>query len=223
MSHELRTPLNAISGFSQLLYLKNSTLPHSKGIEYAKEIDQAATHLLGLIDQLLDMSQLQSRKLNLQKVALNLSVWFHELLPTLKQLSSDKEHTLICQLSEPLFSIDVDPQKLTQILYNLVSNAIKFTPSKGLITISISQTQQKTLFTVSDNGIGIEASHIDSIFEPFSQIESSYKKNYSGIGLGLPISRELVELHGGQLTYTPLKKWACFSLFIPHCPILKLG
>ncbi|MEM0518965.1 ATP-binding protein [Aequorivita flava] len=214
ISHEIRTPLNAILGIGNLLH--NTPLNENQK-EYARLLLGSSEHLLSLVNNLLDLSKIEAKKLELEYVSFNLN----ELITILKQIysvkASEKGVELRLELSEDVpQNIIGDPVKLNQILTNLIGNAIKFT-KKGAITVAISVIQkvkkQVTLkFEVTDTGIGIPEEKLETIFQEFSQASYDVSVEYGGTGLGLTISKKLLELQGSQLhVSSKLNKGSTFS------------
>ncbi|NET42462.1 PAS domain S-box protein [Okeania sp. SIO2B3] len=199
MTHELRTPLNAILGFSQLLVRDNSL--NEEQIEQLKIINRSGDHLLNLINDILSMSKIEAGRVTLTESCFDLD----ELLQSLKDMmmlkASKKGLQLIFEVADNLpIIIKTDEGKLRQVLINILGNAVKFT-SEGTVILSVFNHHQfgKLEFTITDTGPGIEASEIHSLFEPFVQTKTG-QKSIEGTGLGLPISREFVNLMGGDIS-----------------------
>lgn len=201
MSHELRTPLNAIIGFSEIMCGEMfGPMGNQRYKDYAKDIHGSGGHLLGLVNDMLDVAQIESGQMKLHERNCDL----HELIQTcFTQLSSKAqcaEIILINRTSPELPEVYGDDRKLRQVLLNLLSNAIKFTPQGGQISVQARVTQKGELhIMVIDNGIGIEQQDIPRVLEKFGQVENNYQRKFDGVGLGLPLTRSLVELHGGKL------------------------
>jgi len=198
MSHEIRTPLNAILGFIDLLKEKESD---GEKLKYINTIQSSSTTLLGIINDILDFSKIESGNLNVEKVDFNT----HQELGTLADLfrakASEKSVSLTFNIDKEIpKALKSDPLRLKQIIANMLSNAIKFTPRNGRIELLIKYTEnQHLLVSVKDNGIGIAEDKQADIFKAFSQAESSTTRKYGGTGLGLAISAKLVSMLGGQL------------------------
>lgn len=199
ISHELRTPLNAIIGFSQALGCKIFGDLNEKQEEYIKDIQISGLHLLGMINEILDLSKIESKAMKISLSELDAAVVIQEginiLTPLFEQKSIKVNFSNQCKKH-----IMADYQKLQQILYNLLSNAIKFTPEKGKIDIRISTSGKDFILEVQDNGIGIDKKYHNKIFTKFVHLNNLYTKPQNSTGLGLTITKELVKLHKGKIT-----------------------
>jgi len=199
ISHELRTPLNSILGFSDILGKKLYGDLNSKQEEYINDIRISATHLLGMINEVLDMSKLEANAMKIVKSNFWITRAVDEVCNIIAPLADKKEITVTKNL-ESDFEVFADYQKIQQILYNLTSNAIKFTPQGGQIDIT-AETNGKTFkLIVHDDGIGIDPKYQGKIFAKFVQLDSAYTKKESSTGLGLTITKELTELHDGKIS-----------------------
>lgn len=201
MSHELRTPLNAIIGFSEIMRAEVfGTLGHRRYREYAADISKSGTHLLELINNILDLSKIEAGKeeLHLEPVCLVASI--HDAVRMNAPQATGAGvivHTAVGDLRP---SIRGDARKLRQILLNLLSNAVKFTPRGGRIGVSVTDNgADHVLLAVEDDGIGMSSDEIETALQPFGQIDSGLNRRYEGTGLGLPLTKSLVEMHGGKL------------------------
>ena len=201
MSHELRTPLNAIIGFSALL----QTLPAAaanpeKVVEYADDIQASGQHLLSLINDVLDMAKIESGRFDLQEAELAISPIAESCFSMLATKARVGEVTLERYLPTNLPGLRADERAVKQILLNVLSNAVKFTPPGGRVTLKGDCDKGNELvLTVTDTGIGIEPEALQRIFRPFEQAESGMARHYEGTGLGLSITRNLMEMHGGTI------------------------
>ncbi|MEM8536170.1 MAG: ATP-binding protein [Chloroflexota bacterium] len=228
MSHEMRTPLTAILGYNELLQLQmgdDQTL--SKDLH---QIRQASMHLLGLIDNVLDISKIEAGRVNLQLETFPISMLIDEVVVTTKPLVAKKSNLLETELAEDLDSIHADRTKLRQILLNLIGNAAKFT-DHGVITLRVwmeseSKTNVQTarsqqmpsvaVFQVRDTGIGLTAEQLDYLFVEFQQGNEAQNRQYGGAGLGLALSRKLCQLMGGDITGTGIPgQGATFTVRLP--------
>ena len=199
ISHELRTPLNSILGFSDILGTQLYGNLNSKQEEYINDIKVSATHLLGMINEVLDMSKIEANAMKVVKSAFWISRAVDEVVNIVSPLAQKKNIKLIKNMAVD-FEVFADYQKIQQILYNLVSNAIKYSPENDEVEISINSDDENFRILVHDNGIGIDKKYHGKIFAKFVQLDSAYTKKESSTGLGLTITKELVELHGGKIS-----------------------
>ena len=199
MSHELRTPLNAIIGFSEIMESKMfGPLGAKKYEEYVEDIHASGQHLLDVINDILDMSKIEAGRLTLEPVLLDAREVVEEAL-RLVSGRADEGRVKILNLIDVEQRIYADKRAMKQVLLNLLSNAVKFTPAGGQVTLSAGSGPEGIILTVADTGIGIPAAALPKIGRPFEQVESHHNKKHKGTGLGLALSRSLVELHGGRL------------------------
>lgn len=198
MSHELRTPLNAIIGFSELIKMNAALDEKSK-----HQLDNVLTSgkfLLNIINDILDISKVESGKMELAIEKINVPSFIDETLVIIKEKASKQKILLKNELDPSLLYMEADNKRLKQIMYNLLSNAIKFSkPEGGTITITVKKEADMAKFSVSDTGIGIKDEDIGKLFSAFEQLDSGITKRYGGTGLGLAIAKKLVELHGGTI------------------------
>jgi PAS domain S-box-containing protein len=202
MSHELRTPLNAILGFSDII---RSRIFGSEAIDrytdYADDIHRSGAHLLGIINDILDLSKIEAGQAELDESYRTLDVIFHEARVLLGDRPSKQGVSFHVAMPEPVPMLRVDERKVTQILVNLLSNAFKFTPPGGNVSLSAELQRDGGLtIVVQDNGIGIAPDHLETVLSPFGQVESAFSRNHHGTGLGLPLAKSMAELHGGTLS-----------------------
>ena len=218
MSHELRTPLNSILLLSRLLAENEDQNLSADQIEYATVIRSSGNGLLGLIDEILDLSKIEAGKMELEYVSTSLKEIAQGLQSLFGPVAKDKGLEFGVTIAPDLLPvIETDKTRLEQILKNLVSNALKFT-SKGSVTIDIrpAKNPNDISFVVKDTGIGIAADKLHLIFEAFQQADGSTKRKYGGTGLGLSISRELVKLLGGEITTSSIPDQGSeFTITIP--------
>ncbi|MEW5703861.1 MAG: ATP-binding protein [Pseudomonadota bacterium] len=202
MSHELRTPLNAVIGFSEIMQHELMGPLGSDGYrEYAKDIFESARHLLGIINNILDVSKAEAGGLDVEEQLLDLQQVMEAAIRLVRQKAMEGSLDLTWEVAPDLPRFRADGIKVKQILLNLLSNAIKFTPKGGAVTVEIWRSPNGgLLISVKDNGIGIAAEDIPKALAPFGQVDSSLSRRYPGTGLGLPLTKKLVELHGGTLT-----------------------
>ena len=203
MSHELRTPMNAILGYSEMLAEEAEDLGQEDFIPDLKKINQAGTHLLALINDVLDLSKIESGKMETFAEDIDVAKLLEEVISTTQPLVNKNANQFVIERGEYLGAAHQDLTKLRQSLFNLLSNAAKFT-HEGKITLNVSRESAGGVdwlsFSVTDTGIGIPADKIDHVFEEFSQADESTTRNYGGTGLGLPISRRFCRLLGGDIT-----------------------
>ena len=198
VSHELRTPLNAIIGFSDILTSKVYGDLNNKQIEFVKDIQIAGIQLLGMVNEILDISKIEANAIKLIKRYFEVSRPIIETCNILMPLIKNKNINLNYHIDKDI-DIFADYQKIQQVLYNLLSNAIKYTPDKGSITISVTNTAKKVKFSVKDSGIGIDKKDQKKIFGKFVQLEDAFYKKETSTGLGLTITKQLVEMHKGSI------------------------
>jgi len=212
ISHELRTPLNAIIGFSQALDSKIFGELNDKQAEYIKDIQISSLHLLGMINEILDISKLEAQAMKFTPVELNAHQTIQEVVNILEPLYKNKNINLTFN-SEYEGLIKADYQKFQRILYNLLSNAIKFTNNSGKIEIFSKKENNDYILIIKDNGIGIEKKNHNKIFKKFVHLNNVYMKNQSSTGLGLTITKELVKLHKGKINLiSELNKGTTFEI-----------
>jgi PAS domain S-box-containing protein len=201
MSHELRTPLNAIIGFSDIIKDERlGPIGSTKYRDYADDINESGQHLLALINTILDLSKIESGSDELREESIDISAIAHSISRLLMGLAQKNNIKLELDVPGDLPLLHADERKVKQILLNLLSNAIKFTPSGGTVTLKIwSRAKSGYIFQVIDTGIGIAFENIPRALAPFQQIDSGLNRQHEGTGLGLPLAKSLVELHGGYL------------------------
>jgi two-component system cell cycle sensor histidine kinase PleC len=198
MSHELRTPLNAIIGFSEIMQNGMFGPLCEKYTDYVQDIRSSGGYLLGIIDDILNMSRLEAGKVNLEKSDVALGLVIEEAVRRAQDEIDRKRLALTIEGARETH-LEADPHALYQILGNLLDNAVKFTPDEGQIAIRIRQVPGALNVFIEDTGIGIPKEKIDRIGRPFEQVEGDFTRSYQGSGLGLAIARSLTELHGGSL------------------------
>ncbi len=196
MSHELRTPLNAILGFTELLLDGIYGELEAKTRQVVERLQSNGSHLLGLINDVLDLSKIEAGQLTLARRKFDLAATVRSVVESAEPLATAKGLTLRQRIAELLPEGDGDEMRLRQVFFNLISNAIKFTDS-GTIEIEVVATRDSFEVTVTDTGQGIAADDIERVYEEFQQAGGLSNRN--GTGLGLPISRRIVELHGGHI------------------------
>ena len=200
MSHELRTPLNGIIGFSQLMHdgKVGAVTPEHK--EYLADILLSAEHLLQLINDVLDLAKVESGKMDFRPRPLDVGAIVTEVLEITRPLASRKRITVEADIASDLGVITADPARLKQVLYNYVSNALKFSPEGSRVEVRVmSQGTATWRLEVADRGIGIAPGDLGRLFREFEQIEGGVAKRHEGTGLGLALTKRIVEAHGGQV------------------------
>ncbi len=215
-SHELRSPLNSIIGFSELLTTRLSELPRERLEEFSMNIHASGKHLQQIINDILDLSKIEAGKLEIHFASYPLTYFQESIQRVLASAIAEKEIVLEFQFSSEFDEIVVDQVRFKQILINLVSNAIKFSNQKGRVVVRSERVGNDLLFQVRDEGIGIKPEELPTLFRPFRQAASGKGMNNQGIGLGLAITKKLVELHGGTIgVESEWGKWTCLSVRIP--------
>jgi signal transduction histidine kinase/CheY-like chemotaxis protein len=218
MSHELRTPLNAIIGLTEMMVTNAARFGTEKASEPLKRVHRAGQHLLGLINQVLDLSKIEAGKLELNPESVNLAPLIDEVIGTARQLAQQNKNNLVVEAQEKLGMLTVDPMRLRQILLNLLSNACKFT-TQGEVKLRVRKVadgRNWVEFAVADTGIGMTAEQQAKLFEEFTQADSSTARRYGGTGLGLAITRKLARMMGGDVTVqSEPGKGSIFSVRLP--------
>ena len=220
MSHELRTPLNSVIGFSEVLQDQLFGPMNGKQQEYVSNILTSGKHLLSLINDILDLSKVESGKMELELTAFSLLDSLSASLMMLREKAIKGGIELKMELApEDDVSIEADNRKLKQIMFNLVSNAVKFSRPGGTVTVAAVRDGDFMEITVADTGIGIRKEDIPRLFQEFTQLESAYTKEIEGTGLGLALTRHLVELHGGRVwvkSEIGVGSRFCFTIPLTH-------
>jgi PAS domain S-box-containing protein len=238
MSHELRTPLNSILGMNEGLQDEIFGSINERQLKALKTIENSSTHLLSLINDILDVSKIESGKMVLDLTSTNIKNLCQSSLSFIKQQALTKRIQLIEKISNRLPEIMLDERRIRQVLINLLNNAVKFTPEQGMIVLEVSQvkldgyatsqTENSTYLRIAviDTGIGISPENIHKLFHPFIQIDSALNRQYQGTGLGLALVKRIVELHGGNVTLTSeLNVGSCFVINLPFntdLPVLEV-
>jgi len=201
MSHELRTPLNSINGFSEVLYDETFGPLNEKQKKYVNNVLTSGKHLLLLINQILDMAKVEAGKMKLALSSLPMKSLLNEIsLLVEADMVSKKKLQMLIEIADDLPNIEADDLKVKEIIYNLLSNAVKFTPEGGKIGMQAKKADSEIEIVVWDTGVGIAPENMGKIFEGFFRVDTPYSRVTEGTGLGLPLSRKLVELHGGKLS-----------------------
>jgi signal transduction histidine kinase len=201
MSHELRTPLNAVLGFSETMEKEiHGALGAPQYKDYAQDIHRSGAHLLSLINDILDVSRLDAGHCELHEEVFGLKDEIEESMHMVSVQACKARVRLESEVAPGLPLLNGDRRRMRQILLNLLSNALKFTPPGGEVTTRAFCSADGLVLTVTDTGIGIAPEHFSKVLEPFGQVDSRLARKYQGTGLGLPLTRQLAELHGGSLT-----------------------
>jgi two-component system CheB/CheR fusion protein len=200
MSHELRTPLNSINGFSEVLYDETFGTLNEKQKRYVNNVLTSGKHLLLLINQILDMAKVESGKMKLSIVSLPMKALLTEISLLVADMAGKKNLQIELDLADDLPAIEADELKVKEIIYNLLSNAVKFTPENGKIGIRAKRIKDTVEVEVWDTGVGIAHENMEKIFEGFFRVDTPYSRVTEGTGLGLPLSKKMVELHGGSFS-----------------------
>ncbi len=218
MSHELRTPLNAIIGFSELLHDGRAGAVSAKQRDYVGDVLSSARHLLQLINDVLDLSKVESGKMEYFPEPIEPQRLVSEVCDVLRTLTARKRITLLTEIDPQLTGLVLDPAKLKQVLFNYLSNALKFTPEEGRVTIRMRPVDREdVLLEVEDTGIGIRANDLPRLFVEFQQLDASASKKYQGTGLGLALTKRIVEAQGGEIGVVSTKgKGSTFSARLPR-------
>jgi signal transduction histidine kinase len=240
MSHELRTPLNAIIGFSEVL--KDGMLGDltEKQRGFIGDIFSSGTHLLSLINDILDLSKVEAGKMLLDLDPVELMPVFANSLSIIREKAASRKVRLAMDGTETLGTAQLDARKLKQILYNLLSNAVKFTGDGGMVTLRARRVPRERVghpsgkwpgrsfplssdehpefleISVEDNGIGMSVEGLERLFKPFSQVDSGLARKFEGTGLGLAMVKLLAELHGGSVAVeSAVGEGSCFTVWLP--------
>jgi signal transduction histidine kinase len=218
MSHELRTPLNAIIGLTEMMVTNAARFGTEKALEPLRRVNAAGTHLLSLINEILDLSKIEAGKLDLNLEPVNLTRLIDEVIGTAGQLAEKNKNRLIVETQEKLGALNADSMRLKQILLNLLSNACKFT-KEGEVALRVRKVvdgREWGELAVADTGIGMTAEQQAKLFQDFTQADSLTARRYGGTGLGLAISRKLARMMGGDVTVASEPgKGSVFTLRLP--------
>jgi signal transduction histidine kinase len=218
MSHELRTPLNAIIGFSEVLSERMFGELNEKQEEYLKDIYASGTHLLSLINDILDLSKIEAGRMELELTDFHLPTALDNALTLVRERAGRRSITLQMNVDKQLGEVRADERKIRQVVLNLLSNAIKFTPEGGRIEVRAVPVDGSVEVSVSDTGVGIAPEDQEAVFEEFRQVGTAAKK-VEGTGLGLALSRKFIGLHGGEIRVkSAVGAGATFTFTIPMRP-----
>ena len=216
MSHELRTPLNAIIGFSEAMLSGVYGPVNERQREYLGDILTSGENLLGLINDLLDLSKIEAGSMHLERRTFSLKELMKSAAGMFREKAIVHNITLEFHVEDGVDEIIADQRKVKQVMVNLLSNAIKFTPAGGTVRLNARRAADTVEVSIEDTGIGISSSDIHQLFQPFHQLESPFQKKYGGTGLGLFLTKRLVELQGGGIRVESEKGGgSVFSFSIP--------
>jgi signal transduction histidine kinase len=218
MSHELRTPLNVIIGLTEMMLSNAARFGTEKAEEPLQRVHRAGNHLLGLINEVLDLSKIEAGKLELNPQTVQLAPLINDVIGTAGQLAEQNKNRLVVDAQENLGALTVDPMRLRQILLNLLSNACKFTKTGEvkLAARKVSNGSNFVEFAVSDTGIGMTPEQQAKLFEEFTQADATTAQRFGGTGLGLAITRKLARMMGGDVTVTSEPgKGSVFTVRLP--------
>ena len=225
MSHELRTPLNSILGLSELLLEQIRGPLNEYQQKTLRVVESSGQHLLALINDILDLSKIEAGKLQLHPETVEVLRVCEASLAFVREQAVKKSILLEFQPGQAMHTIAADPRYLKQILVNLLTNAVKFTPAKGHVVLEVITDAEKGLiqFSVRDTGIGIAPQNLSQLFRPFVQVESSLNRQFEGTGLGLALVQRLADLHGGSVQVeSEVGKGSCFTVNLPWQPDMTL-
>jgi signal transduction histidine kinase len=216
MSHELRTPLNSIIGFSDILLEEMFGSLNEKQKSYINNISKGGKYLLNLINNILDLSKVEAGKMELDYERFYISDAVNEIKTTILPLALKKGICLDVKIEQDLGLICADKTRFKQILYNLTSNAIKFTPEKGSVTIEARNFGNSLQIRVKDTGVGISETDMDKLFQPFKQLNPYLTREHEGTGLGLALAKKFIEMHGGRIRVgSKIGEGSTFTFVIP--------
>jgi two-component system, sensor histidine kinase and response regulator len=233
MSHELRSPLTTIIGMAATLLryydvsaTAKQSLPLAKQQDYLRTIQTRGEHLLALINDILELSRVEAGKTVLQVREFSLTQVVYQTVQLLQEKADAKRVTLKIELPSrqtsmpPFLRFHADPQRVQQILFNLLSNAIKFTPEGGQVTLQVVVQNRSAVLRVTDTGIGISEEQRSLLFQKFQQLDASIQRKYEGTGLGLALTKQLVDLHGGSIEVeSKVKVGSTFTVYLPAQPL----
>lgn len=236
MSHELRTPLNAILGFSEMMSAGMAGEPSTKQTEYLKYIYESGTHLLSLINDILDLSKVEAGGIDIKYKTVDVKELLDRTLIFFKEKMIKHGIRMDAEIEHGIETLQADERRLKQVLLNLLSNAVKFTPDGGSVRIAARRVKSSEFsmenpphltrdfdfieISVEDSGPGIKAEDIPKLFKPFQQLESVCEKKHQGTGLGLALCKRIVELHGGKIwVESECGKGSLFKFVIPIVPL----
>ena len=215
VSHELRTPINTIVNFAHILSQGELGQVTERQIDYLTRIEKSGWHSMSVLNDLLDLAQMNAGEFKLKRQRVDLEAVCEEAMTSVRSLLENDDVDLIRDYPEVWPQVLVDPKRFQQALLNLLSNAAKYT-DKGFITLRVRTHQHTATFAVEDTGIGIPEEHYETVFQEFRQLDETIARRRIGTGLGLPISRHLIERHGGTLTlHSTVGQGSTFTITLP--------
>jgi signal transduction histidine kinase len=216
MSHELRTPLNAVIGFSEVLQQGMVGELNDKQSEYLNYIHTSGSHLLSLINDILDLSKVEAGRMELELASFNVPLAIDNALTLIRERANNHGLTLESAIDAAIADVHADERKFKQVMLNLLSNAVKFTPDGGKITVAARLVDDTLEVSVSDTGVGIAAEDCEAVFDEFRQVGRHAQGKAEGTGLGLALTKKFIELHGGRIWLTStLGQGTTFSFTLP--------
>jgi len=224
MSHELRTPLTAVLGMSELMLGGIYDRLNADQTKATNTIARSAQHLLGLINEILDLAKIESGKMTLEPEPCGVVILCEDCLQFVRSQANKKGINLRLDVAPTVGRVELDSRRLRQALINLLSNAVKFTPNGGSVTLQVEQVGAWLNFHVIDTGIGIDPGDRHKLFQPFTQLDSQLNRQYEGTGLGLALVKRIAELHQGTISFTSVpQQGSHFTLAIPYKPISEIS
>ena len=218
VSHELLSPLTTVQGYVSFIRQGNTGKINQQQSEMLEVIEEQTDYLNNIIEDLLDISRIETGKLKVQLECLGVENLISKVVDSFQQQAQTKEIALNCQLSSIASYILADEKRITQVFTNILSNALKFTPSGGRITFESRENNNNVEFSLADTGIGIPVAERSKIFDKFYQVDSTSQREYEGCGLGLAITKSIVKLHGGRIwVESKLGQGSKFSFEIQKC------
>jgi two-component system cell cycle sensor histidine kinase PleC len=201
MTHELRTPLNAIIGFSELLTQADKiSISKEQSIDYAGHIARAGHNLLGIVSDVLDVSRIESGALKLDRVQADINDVIDGAVEVARPGIEQKKQILEVKVAPGLPTVEIDTSRVRKAIVNLLSNANKFTPEGGrIVLVATTESSRDLTIAIADTGIGMTQEQIAQALKPFAQVQSEYSRQHEGTGLGLTITKSMIELHGGRM------------------------
>jgi signal transduction histidine kinase len=216
MSHELRTPLNAIIGFSEVMLERLFGDVNAKQEEYLNDILSSGRHLLSLINDILDLSKIEAGRMELELSSFHLPTAISNAVTLIRERAMRHSIALGMDIDQRLDDFEADERKLKQVLLNLLSNAVKFTPDGGRVDVSAKLDTDKVEIAIKDTGVGISPEDQASLFEEFKQLGKDSSRKAEGTGLGLALTKRLVELHGGRIVvHSSIGEGSTFTVMLP--------